>query len=128
LRGEGWVASLDRLAQGGATLHEVFSQYKIHYHNTQRHRTERLHGKMFSSLMQSFHGKSNFHRRPHWMAPELFKGEKLRFSCDVYSFAMTMYEVWFKLWGIWRIAHDPVSSLLMRFLLVPCRQISCANS
>ena len=32
---------------------------------------------------------------PHWMAPELFQGEKLRFPCDVYSFAMTMYEVWF---------------------------------
>jgi len=33
---------------------------------------------------------------PNWMAPELFKGERLRFPCDVYSFAMTMYEVWLK--------------------------------
>lgn len=36
---------------------------------------------------------------PHWMAPELFNGENLRFPCDVYSFAMTMYEVWqIELW------------------------------
>ena len=29
----------------------------------------------------------------NWMAPELFKGEILQFPCDVYSFAMTMFEV-----------------------------------
>lgn len=34
---------------------------------------------------------------PNWMAPELFKGEILQFPCDVYSFAMTMYEVWWNL-------------------------------
>ena len=30
---------------------------------------------------------------PNWMAPELFEGQTLRFPCDIYSFAMTVYEV-----------------------------------
>ncbi|KAF9530207.1 kinase-like domain-containing protein [Crepidotus variabilis] len=29
----------------------------------------------------------------NWMAPELFEGKDLRRSCDVYSFAMTLYEI-----------------------------------
>ncbi|KAF8956482.1 kinase-like domain-containing protein [Flammula alnicola] len=29
----------------------------------------------------------------NWMAPELFEGRLLRFPCDIYSFAMTAYEI-----------------------------------
>jgi len=29
----------------------------------------------------------------NWMAPELFEGHMLRSPCDIYSFAMTVYEV-----------------------------------
>ncbi|KAF9531419.1 hypothetical protein CPB83DRAFT_848994 [Crepidotus variabilis] len=30
----------------------------------------------------------------NWMAPELFRGGSLRFSCDIYSFGMTVYEIY----------------------------------
>jgi serine/threonine protein kinase len=41
---------------------------------------------------------------PNWMAPELFSGQTLRYPCDVYSFAMTVYEVGF-------FEHSSISDL-----------------
>ncbi|KZP18873.1 kinase-like protein, partial [Athelia psychrophila] len=45
------------------------------------------------TIAQSTAPKSTAQGSQYWRAPELFKGERPGFPCDVYSFGMTIYEV-----------------------------------
>ena len=53
----------------------------------------------------------------NWMAPELLLGQSLKKPCDIYAFAMTLYEVSFTLLvlKVLVLTHLLVRYLQMRF-------------